>query len=115
LDHSRTIGLIFDFHINIISKVTLRSLLLVFKLTLAESLLLVISCRQRWSSSCSNLAQSILTSKKIGRAQQKGQLEIKVKLGPKHCGNANQMSKSDSLIFLFNPKKKGRWQNAGPK
>jgi len=96
----------------------LRSLLLVFKETLAESLLLVISGRQRWSiillKSCSNVAQSILTSKKIGHTQQKGQLEIKVKLGTNHCGNANQMSKSDSLIFLFNPKKKGRWQNAGP-
>jgi len=77
-------------------------------------IILLKSC-SNLAKSCSNLAQNILTSNKIGQAQQKGQLEIEVKLGTKHCGIANQMSKSDSLIFLFSPKKKGRWRNVGPK
>lgn len=38
-----------------------------------------------------------------------------MKLGTKNYANENQLCKSDSSIFLFNPKKKGRWRNVGPK
>lgn len=75
---------------------------MVSKATLAEHLLLVISGHQRLPS-CSE--PDIKQNRSAGRQRQKGQLEVEIKLGTKDYGNANQMCKSDSSIFLFNPKK----------